>query len=106
MARPLPECHARPGGPSGRRALRVLALLPADLGLDELVAPDVDAYVALAAALAQNSERRKDIRVRIRVAMKSAPFFDTKAFGPRFGALLEKLHARALGAAYPERASA
>ena len=90
---------------NSQRALQGPSTLRA-IGLDDLVAPDVDAYVALASALAQNSERRKELRARIRAAMKSAPFFDTKTFGPRFGTLLEKLHARALSASYPERASA
>lgn len=81
-------------GPSTLRAI----------GLDDLVARDRDAYVALAVALAGDPERRKALRTRIRAAMQKAPFFDTKAFGARFGALLERLHAEAAGVALPERA--
>jgi hypothetical protein len=88
-----------------QRALQGPSTLRA-IGLDELVAPDVDAYVALASALAQDRDRRKDMQRRIRQAMKAAPFFDTKTFGATFGQVLERLHAAALGATYPERASA
>jgi hypothetical protein len=38
--------------------------------------------------------------------MQKAPFFDTAAFGPGFGALLERLHAAKAGAAQPEMAIA
>jgi len=90
---------------NSQRALQGPSTLRA-VGLDELVAPTVDAYVALAVALAKDRERRKELQRRIRAAMRAAPFFDTKAFGASFGALLDRLHTRALGAAYPERASA
>jgi len=38
--------------------------------------------------------------------MKTAPFFDTKSFGAKFGAALERLHAEAAASLVPERAIA
>jgi predicted O-linked N-acetylglucosamine transferase (SPINDLY family) len=75
---------------TSQRALQGPSTLGA-IGLDELVAPDVDHYVALAVALARDAEQRKDLSKRIRAAMQKAPFFDTCSFGAAFGALLERL---------------
>lgn len=90
---------------ASQRALQGPATLRA-IGLDELVARDVDGYVALAAALARDPVRRRDVSQRIRAAMQKAPFFDTRAFGRAFGDLLERLHRQATGETLPERAIA
>lgn len=90
---------------SSQRALQGPSTLRA-IGLGELVARDADHYVALAVDLARDTARRKELAGRIRAAMQKAPFFDTAAFGPGFGALLERLHAAKAGAAQPEMAIA
>ncbi|MCK6450328.1 MAG: hypothetical protein L6R19_05660 [Alphaproteobacteria bacterium] len=88
-----------------QRALQGPSTLRA-LGLDELVAPDVDAYVGVARRLAADPAYRAAVAGRIRDAMRDAPFFDTRRFGERFGALLQRLHDEAAGAPDLMRASA
>jgi len=77
-----------------QRALQGPSTLRA-LGLDELVAPDIDAYVATARRLATDPAWRAAMSQRIGAAMRKAPFFDTHRFGERFGALLLRLHEEA-----------
>ena len=90
---------------ASQRALQGPSTLRA-IGLGELVARDTDQYVELAVHLTKDAEQRKDISKRIRAAMQQAPFFDTRAFGVGFGALLERLYASTASPAMPERAIA
>ena len=50
------------------------------LGLGELVAADVDAYVARAVALAGDTGARAELRARLAVARLAAPLFDAPRF--------------------------
>ena len=61
-------------------ASRVSESLLGALGLDELVAPDAEGYVALALALAANRPRRLALREKIAAARFTAPLFDTERF--------------------------
>lgn len=90
---------------ASQRALQGPSTLRA-LGLDELVAADIDAYVAAARRLATDPAHRSAIAQRIREAMRNAPFFDTRRFGERFGQLLQGLHDEAAGEPARMRATA
>jgi len=56
---------------------RVAASLLHAAGLDEWVAPDPEAYEALAAALAADPARLQTIRARLRAAREDSPLFDS-----------------------------
>jgi predicted O-linked N-acetylglucosamine transferase (SPINDLY family) len=60
--------------------------------LDELIAGDDDAYVALAVKLANDAGLRHDLRVRIRAKMDNVPkFLDSKWYGKQAGAAFEQM---------------
>ncbi|MBI1394534.1 MAG: tetratricopeptide repeat protein [Betaproteobacteria bacterium] len=61
-------------------ATRVGASLLGAAGLDELVAPDREAYVRLAIDLARDPDRRLALRERLATARHAAPLFDTAGF--------------------------
>jgi predicted O-linked N-acetylglucosamine transferase (SPINDLY family) len=67
------------------------ALLRA-IGLDELIAADSDAYVALAVKLAGDAGLRNELRGRIRAKMDAVPkFLDVKWYGEQAGAAFEQM---------------
>jgi predicted O-linked N-acetylglucosamine transferase (SPINDLY family) len=80
------------------RTLVAPALLRA-MELDELIAADSDAYVALAVELACDAGLRNSIRGRIRTKMDSVPkFLDSKWYGQQAGAAFEQMWKERAGA--------
>ncbi|HEY8995776.1 MAG TPA: tetratricopeptide repeat protein, partial [Lacunisphaera sp.] len=72
---------------------RMGAALLRNLGLDELIVRDDEAYLALCTELAYEREARDALRARILAAMERSPLFlDTLAASDAFGALLEQAH--------------
>lgn len=63
-----------------RHAARVGVSLLSQLGLSDLIAADVDAYVQLAAALAADPARRAELRASLRARMRSSPLCDAQRF--------------------------
>jgi len=62
------------------------------MGLDELIATDSDAYVALAVKLACNVSLRNELRARIRAKMDAVPkFLDVKWYSEQAGAAFEQM---------------
>lgn len=75
------ERHASRVGPSLLRAV----------GLDELIAPDADAYVDLAAALASDADRLGRLRAGLRERVAASPLCDGPGFARRFEDALRSL---------------
>jgi predicted O-linked N-acetylglucosamine transferase (SPINDLY family) len=74
----------------GSRTSALAAHMLESIGCGELVAPDGDDFVALAAQLAAEPGRRAAIAGRIRDAMQAGPgFLDPLAASDALGALLE-----------------
>ena len=69
-----------------RHAGRVGASLLTGLGLPDLVADDEDAYVRIAAGLAENGARRARLRAGLRDRMASSPLCDGPGFARRIEA--------------------
>ncbi|HVA13784.1 MAG TPA: tetratricopeptide repeat protein, partial [Stellaceae bacterium] len=67
-----------------RHAARVGFDLLSRIGLTELAAPDVDAYVALAVSLAQNLPRLQRLRRELRDRMRRSPLCDPPGFARQF----------------------
>ncbi|MGH7032165.1 MAG: tetratricopeptide repeat protein [Stellaceae bacterium] len=67
-----------------RHAGRVGFDLLSQLGLDELAAPDIDAYVETAVALAGDRARLEHMRWSLRERMRSAPLCDAPRFARDF----------------------
>jgi predicted O-linked N-acetylglucosamine transferase (SPINDLY family) len=63
-----------------RHAARVGASLLTAVGLPELVADDIDAYVELAAALAADPPRRSELRRTLRPRMAASPLCNASRF--------------------------
>lgn len=61
-------------------ASRYGASLLTALGMPELIAPDIDAYVAKAIDLGRTPEKLAAIKRKLRKAVESAPLFDTPRF--------------------------
>jgi predicted O-linked N-acetylglucosamine transferase (SPINDLY family) len=73
------------------RALVGPALLRG-IGMDELIAADPDAYMALAIKLAGDAALRAGLGSRIREKMKAGPpFLDGKLYGAQIGSALEQM---------------
>jgi predicted O-linked N-acetylglucosamine transferase (SPINDLY family) len=73
------------------RALVGPALLRG-IGMDELIAGDPDAYMALAIKLAGDAALRAGLASRIREKMKAVPpFLDGKQYGAQVGSALEQM---------------
>lgn len=60
------------------------------VGLEELIAPDADAYVALAVALGRNPQLRAALRRRLEQGVETSHVFDPR----RFAAMLEEAYLR------------
>jgi len=71
-----------------RHAARVSASLLHAAGHPEWVAADADAYVRIAASLAQDRERLKPLRTDLRAQMLASPLLDAAAYATRFHAAL------------------
>ncbi|HEV8014132.1 MAG TPA: tetratricopeptide repeat protein [Stellaceae bacterium] len=74
-----------------RHAARVGLDLLSRVGLSELAAADVDAYVALAASLAGDLPRLQRIRQALRERMRRSPLCDATGFARRFEAGLRTM---------------
>ena len=72
--------------------------LLSNLGLDELVAADEDAYVEIAAALAHDLERLKGIRQGMRKRMEASPLMDAERFARHMEAAYREMWRRWCGA--------
>lgn len=72
---------------------RMGAALLRNLGLDELVVQDDEAYLALCSELAYEPAARAELRSRVTAAMERAPLFlDRLAASDAFGALIEQAY--------------
>ena len=74
-----------------RHAGRVGLDLLSRIGLAELAAPDVEAYVALAVALGRDAERRARLRGALRQRMLASPLCDPQRFARSFEAVLRQM---------------
>jgi predicted O-linked N-acetylglucosamine transferase (SPINDLY family) len=72
---------------AGRQTLAFLALA----GMPELIAPDADAYVRIAAALAADPSRRAFYRKALRPALEASPLLDFAGFTRALEAALRGL---------------
>jgi predicted O-linked N-acetylglucosamine transferase (SPINDLY family) len=61
------------------------------LGLTELIAKDVDEYVAIASTLAQDRPRLTALRSSLRSRMAASPLCDAARYARNFEALLRDL---------------
>jgi protein O-GlcNAc transferase len=73
---------------------RVAASLLKAVGLDELVAPDLDAYEAVAHRLASDPARLAAVRTRLGAAREDAPLFDSARITRGLEDLYERMSAR------------
>jgi predicted O-linked N-acetylglucosamine transferase (SPINDLY family) len=73
-----------------QRGLQGAAMLTA-LGLGDMIAEDVDAYVALAVELARSPHFRAALKDRIRARIDDLPFLDPADFGRRLTAALDRV---------------
>ena len=83
--------------PGDTFASRVAASLNRQIGLDELIAADDEAYVALAIELARQPARVDALRARLHDPATRARLFDMQAYADDFAALIQRIaaHARA-----------
>ena len=81
-----------------RHLARVSASLLHRVGLDELVAPDVDAYVDIAAVLAADPARMTALRAGLRPRMAASSLCDTTGFARSFEAAYREMWSRWCGA--------
>lgn len=80
--------------PGDTFASRVAASLVHHLGLDELVAADDDAFVAIAARLGNDPAARAALRARVADARAHAGLFDMRGFARDFASLLDRMAER------------
>ena len=71
-----------------RHAARVSASLLHAAGHPELVAKDPDAFVQLAASLAQDRARLTTLRTDLRGKLRASPLCDAPAYAARFHAAI------------------
>ena len=71
-----------------QRGLQGAAMLEA-LGLGEMIAADIDQYVANAVELARSAGFRAGLKERMRVKLTTLPFLDYQDFGHRLTAALD-----------------
>jgi protein O-GlcNAc transferase len=74
---------------------RVSASFLSNLGLEELIASDVEQYEAIARALAQDRTRLAQVRQRLAAARRTAPLFDMNRFVSGIEAAYGEMQARA-----------
>ncbi|HEX7915023.1 tetratricopeptide repeat protein [Rudaea sp.] len=88
--------------PGDTFASRVAASLNRQIGLDELVVADDEAYVALAIELARQPARVEALRARLRDPAARARLFDMQAYADDFAALIERMAERARAGQPPQ----
>lgn len=76
-------------------ASRVGASLLTALGLPELIAPDVQAYVAAAVRLASDRAALQALKTRLDKSLRTSSVFDPVAFARHLEAAFQALHTRA-----------
>jgi predicted O-linked N-acetylglucosamine transferase (SPINDLY family) len=81
--------------PGDAFASRVAGSLNRQIGLDELIVVDDEAYVALAIDLAHEPARLDALKTRLRDASTRARLFDTQGYARDFVALLMRIAERA-----------
>ena len=81
--------------PGDTFASRVGASLLTAIGLPELIAPNLDTYVAQAVSLANDPEQLQALRRKLAEHRPTAPLFDTAAFVADLEHVIEKLYANA-----------
>jgi len=81
--------------PGDTFASRVAASLNRQIGLEELIVADDDAYVAAAIELAREPARLDALRARLRAPAMRARLFDMRAYADDFAALLQRMGERA-----------
>jgi predicted O-linked N-acetylglucosamine transferase (SPINDLY family) len=69
------------------------------LGMPELIAPDRDAYVRIAAGLAQDADRRAELRRTLRQRAAASALCDGPGFAGRVDAALRRMWHERGGAA-------
>jgi predicted O-linked N-acetylglucosamine transferase (SPINDLY family) len=74
-----------------RHAGRVGLDLLSRIGLSELAAPDVEAYIALAVALGEDAAHRARLRAGLRQRMLASPLCDPTRFARSFEAALRQM---------------
>lgn len=74
-----------------RHASRVGVSLLTNIGAAELIAPDLDAYVRIAAELARDPQRIDAYRAGLRAKMERSPVCDADGIGARFEGALRGL---------------
>jgi predicted O-linked N-acetylglucosamine transferase (SPINDLY family) len=89
MGVPIIALHPSPA--HDRHAARVAMSLLTAAGLPELIAPDPDAFVALAARLAADPVGLEHLHKRVREAFLGSPLCDAPAFAARFGAAVREM---------------
>jgi predicted O-linked N-acetylglucosamine transferase (SPINDLY family) len=86
-----------------RHANRVGASLLTQVGLTQLIAPSVDAYVDIAAALAADPERLAALRQTMRERMRTSSLCDARGFARKIEATYRDLWHRYCHAANADR---
>jgi predicted O-linked N-acetylglucosamine transferase (SPINDLY family) len=81
--------------PGASFASRVAASLLTALGLPELIAADVEAYVAIAARLAADRPAIEALKADLDKALRTSPAFDPAAFARALEGAFETVHALA-----------
>ena len=61
------------------------------LGLEDMIAADVEEYVAHAVELARSAPLRETLRQRIRARLATLPFLDHQDFGRRLTEALDRV---------------
>jgi protein O-GlcNAc transferase len=82
---------------------RVATSLLRNVGLDELAAPDLDAYEASLDRLIEHPEERAKLRALLEAAPGHAPLFDTPRFARHFERAIDAMVAAAVGDAHAPR---
>ncbi|TZF89574.1 UDP-N-acetylglucosamine-peptide N-acetylglucosaminyltransferase, partial [Cognatilysobacter lacus] len=80
--------------PGDTFASRVAASLLETLGLDELVAPDDEAFVEIAVRLGRDGDARTALKARLFDARDAAPLFDMPAFAAAFVDIAKRMAQR------------
>jgi len=88
--------------PGDTFASRVAASLNLQIGLDELVVDNDEAYVACAIDLARRPARLDELRARLRDPQARSRLFDIQAYANEFAALLTAIAARARAGQPPQ----